>query len=71
VLLIQFFRRVIFFQFSESVGGEAGDDCFALLSLLWQTLKRTVSQDFLLLVFFTNQFPPSPGVFYLDRFKFF
>jgi hypothetical protein len=30
-----------------------------------------VSQDFLLLVFFMNQFPPSPRVFHLDRFEFF
>jgi hypothetical protein len=29
-----------------------------------------VSRDFLLLVFFTNQFPPSPRVFHLDRFEF-
>jgi hypothetical protein len=34
-------------------------------------LKGTVSQDFLLLVFFLNQFPPSPRVFHLDRFEFF
>jgi hypothetical protein len=34
-------------------------------------LKWTVSRDFLLLVFFRNQFPPSPRVFHLDRFKFF
>ncbi len=31
----------------------------------------TVSRDFLLLVFFMNQFPPSSRVFHLDRFKFF
>jgi hypothetical protein len=30
-----------------------------------------VSRDFLLLVFFMNQFPPSPRVFHLDRFDFF
>jgi hypothetical protein len=30
-----------------------------------------VSRDFLLLDFFINQFPPSPKVFHLDRFKFF
>jgi hypothetical protein len=30
-----------------------------------------VSQDFLLLVFFMNQFPPSSRVFHLDRFEFF
>jgi hypothetical protein len=34
-------------------------------------LKGTVSRDFWLLVFFMNQFPPSPRVFHLDRFKFF
>ncbi len=34
-------------------------------------LKGTVSRDFLLLVFFMNQFPPSPRVFHLDRFEFF
>ncbi len=34
-------------------------------------LKGTVSRDFLLLVFFMNQFPPSPRVSYKDRFKFF
>jgi hypothetical protein len=33
--------------------------------------KGTVSRDFLLLVFFMNQFPPSPRVFHLDRFEFF
>jgi hypothetical protein len=36
-----------------------------------QILKGTVSRDFLLLVFFMNQFPPSPRVLHLDRFKFF
>jgi hypothetical protein len=34
-------------------------------------LKGTVSRDFLLLVFFMNQFSPSPRVFHLDRFEFF
>jgi hypothetical protein len=34
-------------------------------------LKGTVSRDFLLLVFFMNQFPPSPRVSHLDRFEFF
>ncbi len=35
-------------------------------------LKGTVSRDFLLLVFFMNQFPPSsPRVFHQDRFKIF
>jgi hypothetical protein len=34
-------------------------------------LKGTVSRDFLLLVFFMNQFPPSSRVFQLDRFEFF
>jgi hypothetical protein len=34
-------------------------------------LKGTVSRDFLLLVFFMNQFPPSSRVFHFDRFKFF
>jgi hypothetical protein len=33
--------------------------------------KGTVSRDFLLLVFFMNQFPPSPRVFHLERFEFF
>jgi hypothetical protein len=33
--------------------------------------KGTVSRDFLLLVFFINQFPPSPRVSHLDRFEFF
>jgi hypothetical protein len=33
--------------------------------------KGTVSRDFLLLVFFMNQFPPSPRVSHLDRFEFF
>ncbi len=33
--------------------------------------KWTVSRDFLLLVFFLNQFPPHPKVFHLDRFEFF
>jgi hypothetical protein len=35
------------------------------------SFKGTVSQDFLLLVFFMNQFPPSPRVFHLYRFEFF
>jgi hypothetical protein len=30
-----------------------------------------MSRDFLLLVFFMNQFPPSSRVFHLDRFEFF
>ncbi len=30
-----------------------------------------MSRNFLLLVFFMNQFPPSPRVFHLDRFEFF
>jgi hypothetical protein len=34
-------------------------------------LQGTVSRDFLLLVFFMNQFPPSPRVFHLERFVFF
>jgi hypothetical protein len=34
-------------------------------------VKGTVSRDFLLLVFFMNQFPPSPRAFHLDRFEFF
>jgi hypothetical protein len=33
--------------------------------------KGTVSRDFLLLVFFMDQLPPSPRVFHLDRFEFF
>ncbi len=39
--------------------------------ITYYTFKGTVSRDFLLLVFFTNQFPPSPWVFHLDRFEFF
>ena len=38
---------------------------------LQSPFKGTVSRDFLLLVFFVNQFPPSPRVFHLDHFKFF
>jgi hypothetical protein len=34
-------------------------------------VKGTVSRDFLLLVFFMNQFPPSPRVCHKDRFEFF
>jgi hypothetical protein len=34
-------------------------------------IKGTVSRDFLLLVFFMNQFPPSPRILHLDRFEFF
>jgi hypothetical protein len=33
--------------------------------------KGTVSRDFRLLVFFMNQFPPSPWVYHKGRFKFF
>jgi hypothetical protein len=36
-----------------------------------QNLKGTVSRDFLLLVFFMNQFPPHHRVFHLDRFEIF
>ncbi len=32
-------------------------------------LKGTVSRDFLLLVFFMNQFPPRPRVLHLDNFE--
>jgi hypothetical protein len=35
------------------------------------SIKGTVSRDFLLLVFFMNQFPPSSRVFHLDCFEFF
>jgi hypothetical protein len=34
-------------------------------------VKGTVSRDFLLLVLFMNQFPPSPRVFHKDRFEFY
>jgi hypothetical protein len=34
------------------------------------SIKGTVSRDFLLLVFFMNQFPPNPRVSHKDRFKF-
>jgi hypothetical protein len=43
-------------------------------SSYWQfllTFKGTVSRDFLLLVFFMNQFPSSPWVYHKGRFKFF
>jgi hypothetical protein len=46
-----------------------------LIYNFWNSVTRifkgTVSRDFLLLVFFMNQFPPSPRVFHLDRFEFF
>jgi hypothetical protein len=35
------------------------------------SIKGTVSRDFLLLVFFINQFPPNPRVSHQDRFEFF
>jgi hypothetical protein len=38
---------------------------------LKHTFKRTVLRDFLLLVFFMNQFPSSPRVSHKDRFEFF
>jgi hypothetical protein len=38
--------------------------------LISALIKGTVSRDFLLLVLFMNQLPPSPRVFQ-DRFKFF
>ncbi len=39
---------------------------------VWRYLfKGTVPRDFLLLVFFMNQFPPSPRVFHLYQFEFF
>jgi hypothetical protein len=34
-------------------------------------IKGTVSRDFLLLIFFMNQFPPSLRVSHFDLFKFF
>jgi hypothetical protein len=40
-------------------------------SLRYCPFKGRVSQDFLVLVFFINQFPPHPIVFHVDRFKFF
>jgi hypothetical protein len=42
-----------------------------LICLPLSKFKGTVSRDFLLLVFFMNQFPPSPRVFHLDPFEFF
>jgi hypothetical protein len=39
--------------------------------ILFLGLKGTVSRDFLLPVFFMNQFPPSPRVSHKDRFEFF
>ncbi len=33
--------------------------------------KGTVSRDFMLLVFFMNQFPPSPWLYHYGRFEFF
>jgi hypothetical protein len=39
--------------------------------LICKAFKGTVSRDFLILVFFMNQFPPGPRVFHLDRFEFF
>jgi hypothetical protein len=41
------------------------------LYIAYTPFKGTVSRDFLLLVFFMNQFPPSPRVFHIDRFEFF
>jgi hypothetical protein len=41
-----------------------------LKNLVENSLKGTVSRDFLLLVFFMNQFPPNPRVFHLDRYEF-
>ncbi len=43
-----------------------------LTLMIWlRIFKGTVSRDFLLLVFFINQFPPSPIVSHLDCFEFF
>jgi hypothetical protein len=39
--------------------------------LIFLTFKGTVSRDFRLLVFFMNQFPPSPWVYHWVRFEFF
>ncbi len=44
---------------------------FPNFSLYTAKIKGTVSRDFLLLVFFVNQFPPSPRVSHSDRFEFF
>ncbi len=41
------------------------------MTLVKSLFKGTVSRDFLLLVFFMNQFPPSPRVSHQDRFEFF
>jgi hypothetical protein len=50
----------------ERVGGLS-----RFINMSNHSLKGTVSRDFLLLVLFMNQFPSSPRVFRLDRFKFF
>ncbi len=45
--------------------------CMLAWARICRCFKGTVSRDFLLLVFFMNQFPPSSRVFHLDRFEFF
>jgi hypothetical protein len=45
--------------------------CCLIKYTIYYLLKGTVSRDFLLLVFFMNQFPPSPRVLHLDRIEFF
>jgi len=42
---------------------ETSQNCeYCIVVYHYQLIKGTVSRDFLLLVFFTNQFPPSPRV---------
>ncbi len=60
-------------RFSKSISywtAERSRQNFHSLETLY-FLKGTVSRDFLLLVFFMNQFPPSPWVYYSGRFEFF
>ena len=46
--------------------------CYGLTVWVWTwRLKGTVSRDFLLLVFFMNQFPPSLWLYHQGRFEFF
>jgi hypothetical protein len=59
------------FTKSPGVNSRTSNVLCEMQTMKTASFKGTVSRDFLLLVFFMNQFPPSPRVFHLDRFEFF
>jgi hypothetical protein len=69
VFLVARHKHSLPYHYSLLLGCPIG--CTPALHLVGILLKGTVSRDFLLLVFFMHQFPPSPRVFRLDHFEFF